>query len=163
MQAQQTQPNPVRSKIQTVKFEKNGIMHVRVVPPGEDQQAILSRPTEVELKHKRIADEDAILAKIPNSADVLAFAHTLKRELKAKGLRFPLEVYEYTKKRMEGEAQPFKHAIRAVRDEGLDLRPDPEDLKPLNVCPRGCGFKGKRVDIHMKHCKYVKMESTEVA
>lgn len=134
-----------------VQFEKNGIRHVREVKPGEDAQEVLSRPTEADLKAKRIKDETAALEKIPNSADVMAYAAGMKWELKSQGIRFPLEVYEYTKKKMEGEAVPFKHAIRSLKEEESGRRPDPKNLERLNVCPK-CKKGFKRLDMHIRAC-----------
>ena len=133
-----------------VQFEKNGIRHVREVKEGEDVQEVLARPTMADLKQRRIKDEEAILARIPDSADVMAYAHVIKFELKQAGIRFPCEVYEYTKKRMEGEAQPFKTAIKAVREDE-NRRPDPAKTKTLNVCPK-CKQRFKRVDMHLRAC-----------
>ena len=145
---------PQPEKKEMVQFtDKNGIRHVREVKPGEDAQEVLSRPTDAQLKQKRIQEEQATLAKIANADDVMAFAHTIKFELKQNGKRFPLEVYEYTKRRMEGEAKPFKHAIRELReDEANSRRPNPEHLKSLNVCPK-CHGTYKILHPHLRWCK----------
>ena len=139
------------TKPQMVSFEKNGIRHVREVKPGEDAQEVLARPTEADLKAKRIKEETEAVDRIPGSAAVMAYAQGMKWELKSQGIRFPLAVYEYTKKKMEGEAQPFKHALRTLKEEEGSGRPDPKKVKTLNVCPK-CKGRFKRVDIHVKHC-----------
>lgn len=140
------------NKRQFVSFEKLGIRHVREVLPGEDAQEVLSRPTPMDLKNKRTADEQAQIEQFANYETVSAYMALMKPELKARGLRYPMEKYRAALERMKAEAAPVEHAVSTALRKVRDTSPNEEELKPYRVCPK-CNQGFKRLDLHVKHCQ----------